>query len=220
MSTSQITSLRTVYSTVCSGTDQRKHQSSASLAFVRGIHRWPVNSPHKGPVTRTMFPFDDVIMVQTAPFKSSDKASQDLINHETATYHQHIVVLQTLWMHMSLFLLYCNTKWHTNASFRLKYVSGAHLVGHMLNWIVHDRIILNVGMVCSNAYPRIHYLKTSLLCISISPKYKSYSSILLTIHVLLCVVAVWYLQINFIGDKEVVNIAPKPVKWSWRIWIN
>ena len=45
------------------GGDQRKHQSSASLAFVRGIHRWPVNSPHKGPVTRKMFPFDDVIML-------------------------------------------------------------------------------------------------------------------------------------------------------------
>ena len=47
---------------VYSDADQRKHQSSASLAFVRGIHRWPVNSPHKGPVTRKMFPFDDVIM--------------------------------------------------------------------------------------------------------------------------------------------------------------
>ena len=43
----QITSLTIVYSTVYSGADQRKHQSSASLAFVRGIHRWPVNSPHK-----------------------------------------------------------------------------------------------------------------------------------------------------------------------------
>ena len=41
----------------------KKHQSSASLALVRGIHRWPVYSPHKGPVTRKMFPFDDVIMV-------------------------------------------------------------------------------------------------------------------------------------------------------------
>ena len=41
---------------------KKKNQSSASLAFVRGIHRWPVNSPHKGPVTRKMFPFDDVIM--------------------------------------------------------------------------------------------------------------------------------------------------------------
>ena len=59
---SQITSLTFVYSTVYSDADQRKHQSSASLAFVRGIHRGPVNSPHKWPVTRKMFPFDDVIM--------------------------------------------------------------------------------------------------------------------------------------------------------------
>ena len=59
---SQITSLTIVYSTIYSGADLRKHQSSASLAFVRGIHRWPVNSPPKGPVTRKMFPFDDVIM--------------------------------------------------------------------------------------------------------------------------------------------------------------
>ena len=47
----QITSLTTVYSTVYSDADQRKHQSSASLAFVWGIHRGPVNSPHKWPVT-------------------------------------------------------------------------------------------------------------------------------------------------------------------------
>ena len=52
---SQITSLTIVYSTVYSGADQRKHQSSASLAFVRGIHRWLVNSPHKCPVTRKCF---------------------------------------------------------------------------------------------------------------------------------------------------------------------
>ena len=51
---SQITSLAIVYSTIYSGADQRKHQSPASLAFVRGIHRWPV--------TWKMLPFDDVIM--------------------------------------------------------------------------------------------------------------------------------------------------------------
>ena len=60
---SQITSLTIVYSAVYSGADQRKHQSSTSLAFVRGIHRGPVNSPHKWPVTRKMFPFDDVIII-------------------------------------------------------------------------------------------------------------------------------------------------------------
>ena len=59
---SQITSLLIVYSIVYSGTDQRKYQSSTSLTFVRGIHRWPVNSPHKWPLTRKMFPFDNVIM--------------------------------------------------------------------------------------------------------------------------------------------------------------
>ena len=59
---SQITSLTIVSSTVYSGANQRAHQSPASLAFVRGIHRGPVNSPHKWPVTRKLFPFDDVIM--------------------------------------------------------------------------------------------------------------------------------------------------------------
>ena len=61
---SQITSISIldIYSTVFSGADQRKHQSSSSLAFVRGIHQSPVNSPHKWPVTQKMYPFDDVIM--------------------------------------------------------------------------------------------------------------------------------------------------------------
>ena len=63
----QITSLTIVYSSVYSGADQSKHQSSASLAFVRGIYRWPANSPHKGQVTRKMFPFDDIIMCNLGP---------------------------------------------------------------------------------------------------------------------------------------------------------
>ena len=39
----------------------KKTPKLPSLAVVRGIHRWPVNSPHKWSVTRKMFPFDDVI---------------------------------------------------------------------------------------------------------------------------------------------------------------
>ena len=68
---SQITSLTIVYSIVYSDADQRKHQSSVSLAFVRGIHRGPVNSPHKGPVTLKMFPFHDVIMWKSGPMPRS-----------------------------------------------------------------------------------------------------------------------------------------------------
>ena len=67
---SQITSLTIVYQTVYSGADYRKHQSPASLTFVRATHRWPVNSPYKGPVTRKMFPFDDVIMYWHYPHRS------------------------------------------------------------------------------------------------------------------------------------------------------
>ena len=62
---SQITSFTIVYSTVYWGADQRKHQSSTSLAFVRGIHRSPVNSQHKWPVTRQMFPIDEVMISST-----------------------------------------------------------------------------------------------------------------------------------------------------------
>ena len=51
-----------VSSTVCSGADQRKHQRSASLAFVRGNHQWPMDSPHKGLVKVKMLPFDYIIV--------------------------------------------------------------------------------------------------------------------------------------------------------------
>ena len=60
--TSQITGVSIVCWTVSSGVYQIKHQNSASLAFVKGIHRWPVDSPYKGQVTWKMFPFDGVIM--------------------------------------------------------------------------------------------------------------------------------------------------------------
>ena len=79
---SQIASLTIVYSTVYSVPDQRKHESSASLAFVRGIHRWSVNSPHKWPVTRKMFPFDDIIMEQGNLFR----LGHNLLTHEVLRY--------------------------------------------------------------------------------------------------------------------------------------
>ena len=65
---SQITSLTIVYSTVNSDADQRKHQSSVSLAFVWVIQWGPVNFPHKWPVTRKVFPLDDFIMLPTGGF--------------------------------------------------------------------------------------------------------------------------------------------------------
>ena len=103
---SQITSVTIVYSIVYSGTDQRKHQSSASLAFVRGIHRRPVNSPHKWPVTRKMFPFDDVIMIWDAMMSMWDHCS--VVSHtimvrviwaSDACYHTHSSLSGSLYRH-------------------------------------------------------------------------------------------------------------------------
>ena len=87
MMASQITSLTIVYLTVYSGGDQRQHQSSASLAFVRGIHRWPLNSPHKWPVTRKMFPFDDIIM---KVHKSSSRSGR-LFHNQGAQLHFRVL---------------------------------------------------------------------------------------------------------------------------------
>ena len=76
---SQITSLTIVkVSTVYSDADQRKHQSTASLAFVRGVHRGPANSLHKCPVTRKMCSFDDIVMI-IATTKQSTKSPREYV---------------------------------------------------------------------------------------------------------------------------------------------
>ena len=92
--TSQITSLTIVYSTVYLGADQRKRPCFASLAFVRGIHRWPVNSPHKRPVTRKMFPFDDVIMVCVTAFNTE---TTDMKSHMVQHYRWFVDVNHPQW---------------------------------------------------------------------------------------------------------------------------
>ena len=89
MRASQITSVLSVYSNACSGADQRKHQNSASLAFVRGIHQALVNSPHEGPVTWKMFPFDDVIMKDKTKFESDYEITKETpyLTSDRAFYH-------------------------------------------------------------------------------------------------------------------------------------
>ena len=98
---SQISGVSIVYLNICSGADQIKHQSSASPAFVNGIHRWSVNSPHKGPVTRKMLPFDDVIMSNefmawiSSPPK---KGCHDLSMPNVLNYTNHRSVKVRAWI--------------------------------------------------------------------------------------------------------------------------
>ena len=93
---SQITSLGIVYSTVYTGSDQRKHQSSASLAFVWRIHRRLVNSPHKRPVTWKMFSFDYVIMITALQCNTTIKRSIT----EPCTYFTVYTVVVILTYHI------------------------------------------------------------------------------------------------------------------------
>ena len=65
---SQITSLTIVYSTVYSGADKKKTSKLRVTGLCVGNSPGPVNSPHKGPVTRKMIPFDDVIMSNHIPY--------------------------------------------------------------------------------------------------------------------------------------------------------
>ena len=96
---SQITSLTIVYSTVYSDADQRTHQSTASLAFVWGIHRGPVNFPHKWPVTRKMFPVDDVNMsksCQITVLPGTQSPSKCLCHH--SSFWRRFVTYAIFWL--------------------------------------------------------------------------------------------------------------------------
>ena len=76
-----------VCSTVCSSAKQRKYQSSASLAFVWWIHRWPVDSPHKRPAIWEKFPFDDVIITYPLDlWKSHNSLLHHFIENKLFSY--------------------------------------------------------------------------------------------------------------------------------------
>ena len=125
-----------VCSTVCSGADQIKRQSSAWLAFVRGIHRWAVWSPHKGPITQKIFVFDDVIMIKVN-IDSDDSGSQ----RATSDYeNQCLVFLKgVLWYSFGITLTRSSHEinpYHAFLDYTLKIIT-AYPRGH---WFTVDQI--------------------------------------------------------------------------------
>ena len=137
---SQITGVTIVYPTVCSGADQRKHQRWASLAFVWGIHRWPVNSPqpvnspHKGPVMRKRFPFHDVVMATHITKDEVILNVYDLgiFDRDYNTHHEreYSNIMTTIW---SLTKCYTITK--------IDHTFDDVIMG---NHVKKDQVILNV----------------------------------------------------------------------------
>ena len=83
-----------ICSTICSGTDQRKHQSSTSQAFVRGIHWWPVDSPHKGPVMWKMLPSDDAMINMAV---NRQQAIVKPITNQLTDVYTFKIYLNTTW---------------------------------------------------------------------------------------------------------------------------
>ena len=92
---------------------KEKHKSSASLAFVRGIHRGPVNSPHKWPVARKNFPFDDVIMTHSGPITTMDQEAHFIWSYLSIALHElfqnficnsHEVLMNFVWIEYELYI--------------------------------------------------------------------------------------------------------------------
>ena len=144
MMASQITSFTIVYSTVYSAADQRKHQSSTSLAFVWGIHRWAVNSLHKLPVMRKMFPFDDVIMfwkllLPVFIYSSMWVTSMKTHNNFCFSIFQFFYPLES----------YCGNKWVTRGSHLILFA-----VSHLVFWWSMEWLFENVkqsNLVCEES---------------------------------------------------------------------
>ena len=76
----------------------KKHQSSASLAFMRGNHRWPVVFPHKRPITRKIFSFDDVIVCRPGAMSKMIQSEKSLQKNQS--------IIQSFWdrSHMAVCL--------------------------------------------------------------------------------------------------------------------
>ena len=125
---SQINGVSSAYSTVCSGVDQRRHQRSAPLAFVRGLHRRPVNSPHKEPVMRKMFPFDDVIMQKCGETINPLWPNDDM-------WWQRTGIIQT-----NDGLLYW--RMYASPTSTLKHITFTQLVGQYLRYFVVKYVAL------------------------------------------------------------------------------
>ena len=155
---SQITSHMIVYSTVYSGTDQRKHQSSVSLAFLRGIHRWPVNSLHKGPVTRKMFPFDNVMWTAntTSQKFNSSTALTDLV---VVTYWFFFLVFffQNNFMPWGILSFQTRTIWHSN--FGAAFIGISVLLRMSLCCLIETRVA-----VCGEIYVSIKHGSLAVWC--------------------------------------------------------
>ena len=150
---SHITGVSIVYSNVCSGANQRKHQSSASLVFVRRIHRWPVYSLHKGRVTRKIFPIDDVIMETRTRLccKVITTAAGSPLHNTVKRQSQHAWIITSITKYGMKWLIFARTNFWTYSR-----VAGerrpldAHMTSHNTPAWIQARIYVRISLNASD----------------------------------------------------------------------
>ena len=149
---SQITSLTSIYSTVYSGADERKHQSSASLAFVRGIHRGPVNSPHKWPVTRKCF------HLMTSSCNSRKTAIARPLGRDLAAFQAFEIWTKfcfRIYCPVCNIVLYCTAVYRESiVSINIAYIPHSYFAG--------TRAIMRYAACLRNMAERITYCRRAL----------------------------------------------------------
>ena len=133
---SQLTNLTIIYSTFYSSADQSKHQSSASLAYVWGM---PVNSPHKWPITRKLFPFDDVIMFRVIMITI---CIQNLFESESEQTACHKATENNNHAMMFVLCIVCNYQNDWKRNLRVRHVSLVIILCH--EW---DALLTNSQML-------------------------------------------------------------------------
>ena len=138
MMVSETAGVSIVYSIVCSGVDQGKHQRSASLAFVRGI---------KGPVTRKMLPLDDVIMCEVlAQYKFSYYDYNSYTIHKQASRTHYCWLM---WIHYSIYKHYyqhaillsyslgpSDVIWRHGSKSKLRFSSESYFPGNVQDLLI------------------------------------------------------------------------------------
>ena len=129
------------------GADQRMHQRSASLAFMRGIHWWPVNSPHKWPVLRKILQFDEAVM----------KHRYDKFRHKMLRYNYCFVCFsnQIVWIAIAWYnthYLYLLMLHDVSCPWIVEYLNGK-MYHHFMNFTT-SLVQLHLKPLVTNSQPR------------------------------------------------------------------
>ena len=162
-----------LFNSLC-GTTSNKHHSLHYWSFVRGIHRWPVNSPHKGPVTRKK-----LLLMASSCVRNSDNPSRDTTIHMMTssngnmfrvtgplraefTGHRWIPPHKSQWRGALIFSLICAwiNGWNNRKAGDLR-LHRAHY-----DVTVMQRLYDKIPQIENGEHPLTHWGRVTHICVS------------------------------------------------------